>query len=112
MKHLKTLLIFVLTFMVLSTNYAASVANASYVSIESKFTTSKNNLKKEKRNKKEKTSKKHVFKKLLNTGDGHGYNIAAFVLGLVGLSFCWFPYLGLALCIAAIVLGGMGLKKS
>ncbi len=108
MKHLKILLVIVLTFMALNTNYAASVVNTTSPTSEVWHTIPKNEVKKEKLHKKD---KKQAFKKLLETGDGSGYNIAGFVLGLVGLSLCWVPYLGLALCIGAIVFGGIGLKK-
>jgi len=47
--------------------------------------------------------------------DGKGLSIAALVLGIVGVVFCWVGGLNivvLALCILGIIFGSMGRKKS
>ena len=44
---------------------------------------------------------------------GKGLGVAALVLGIVGLVFCFFlPYVGLPCALVGIILGVIGMKKS
>ena len=41
---------------------------------------------------------------------GNGLGVAGFVLGLLGLLFCWVPGLGIAMALLGIILGGVGIS--
>jgi len=36
--------------------------------------------------------------------------IASLVLGILGLVFCWFPFVGIILCTLAVIFGAMKMK--
>ena len=40
---------------------------------------------------------------------GNGLGVAGFVLGLLGLIFCWLPGLGITMAVLGIILGGVGI---
>lgn len=42
---------------------------------------------------------------------GNGMGVGGFVTGLLGLIFCWFPWLGIVLSIIGVALGGVGLSQ-
>lgn len=108
MKHFQTLLVILLAVLAFHKNYAASVVNGTFTTTEREYTTPKDKAEKQKLHKKEKTLKKWDIKKVM--GDGSGFNIAGFVLGLIGLFISWIPYLGLILCLLAVIFGGIGIK--
>ena len=39
----------------------------------------------------------------------NGLGVAGFVLGLLGLIFCWVPGLGITLAVLGLILGGVGI---
>lgn len=41
----------------------------------------------------------------------NGLGVAGFVLGLLGLVFFWFPFLGLILAVLGVILGGVGISN-
>lgn len=42
----------------------------------------------------------------------NGLGVAGFVCGLVGLVFCWIPFVGVILALLGIVLGGSGMAQA
>src|SRR4051812_32226539 len=40
---------------------------------------------------------------------GNGLGVAGFVLGLLGLIFCWVPGLGITMAVLGVILGGVGI---
>lgn len=41
----------------------------------------------------------------------NGMGVAGFILGLLGLVFFWFPFLGLILAVLGVILGGVGMSN-
>lgn len=41
---------------------------------------------------------------------GNGLGVAGFVLGLLGLIFCWVPGLGITMALLGVILGGVGIS--
>jgi hypothetical protein len=41
----------------------------------------------------------------------NGIGTAGFVLGLLGLILCWFPFVGLALGVLGVILSGVGMSN-
>jgi uncharacterized membrane protein YqaE (UPF0057 family) len=90
MKYLKILLTFVLAIVVFNTNNAASVVAVSDAASSSWHATPKNQVKKEKAHKKNKTfSKKQFFKKLLGSGGISSTLAIVLCILLAPLSFLW-----------------------
>ncbi len=92
MKHLKILLVIVLTFMALNTNYAASVVNTTSPTSEVWHTIPKNEVKKEKSTKKiqkKNLSKKQLLKKMLGSGGMSSLLAILLCIFLAPLSFLW-----------------------
>jgi len=90
MKYLKILLTFVLAIVVFNTNNAASVVVVSDAASSSWHATPKNQVKKEKIQKKNKTfSKKQIFKKLLGAGGISSTLAIVLCILLAPLSFLW-----------------------
>lgn len=42
----------------------------------------------------------------------NGIGTAGLVLGIIGLVFCWFVWVGVALCVLAVIFGGVGLGRA
>ena len=40
---------------------------------------------------------------------GNGLGVAGFVTGLLGLIFCWVPFLGIVLALLGVIMGGVGI---
>jgi len=110
MKYLKILLTFVLAIVVFNTNNAASVVAVSNTALTSSYVVPKNEAKKKKqlKEKHKKENRSFLYKVM---GDGSGMGVAGFVLGLLGLIFCWVPFLGLILCALGIIFGAIGINK-
>jgi hypothetical protein len=43
---------------------------------------------------------------------GNGMAVAGLVLGIIGLVFCWVPFLGWILALLGIIFGGLGMGKA
>ena len=44
--------------------------------------------------------------------EGNGMAVAGLVLGIIGLVFCWIPFLGWILALLGIIFGGLGMGKA
>src|SRR3954447_7251534 len=42
---------------------------------------------------------------------GNGLGVAGFVTGLLGLIFCWVPWLGILLAVLGVAMGGTGIAQ-
>ncbi len=46
---------------------------------------------------------------IVQSAPGNGLGVAGFVTGLLGLLFCWVPFLGVLLALLGVILGGVGI---